>query len=521
MKLTISYNSNSFNLELDSSIEVENLKALIEVEFDLPKESQILTYQQTELSEDKKSLSDYSIEDNSVLILQKKYQPTISTGRNVNTANSAPKASNYQQNIPNARINPAAIEEMRLRVLSDNNLYRQLEMINPELPKAARENPSRFSELMSELEQQRYNSELQRMMDLEALNADPFNVEAQKRIEDEIKKQNILKNMEDALEHNPESFASVSMLYIDTEVNNHHIKAFVDSGAQATIMNTSCAERCGLMRLLDTRFSGFAQGVGVAKILGRIHNAVIKVGNQHLVCSFTVMENQNVELLFGLDMLKRHQACIDLKKDALVINDEVIPFLPEHLIPKMDVITDNNHLDSLKAQNELESKKKTKYEEFSDKIKNLSNQVASGSKKDTNPFSSLAENDSSLLTSPINKGSSVTDIKPFSGSGRSISSSENSGIVPPPRPDESVYRHSLDVSSNSSTEVQSNNYSTPLAGVNTESSLPSGLQNHPVSKYPPATIEMLISLGVTREKAIAALDAANGNPDVAAGFLFD
>ena len=78
-------------------------------------------------------------------------------------------------------------------------------------------------------------------------------------------------------------------------------------------MSSKCAEKCGLLHLMDDRFKGVAVGVGTGKIMGRIHVTPLKVRDHFFPCTITVMDsekglgNQNMEFLFGLDMLKKHR----------------------------------------------------------------------------------------------------------------------------------------------------------------------------------------------------------------------
>lgn len=66
-----------------------------------------------------------------------------------------------------------------------------------------------------------------------------------------------------------------------------------------------------VLRLIDHRFSGVAQGVGTAKILGRVHLAPIQIGKSYFPCSFTILEDQGIDFLLGLDFLRRFQVRLD------------------------------------------------------------------------------------------------------------------------------------------------------------------------------------------------------------------
>lgn len=249
------------------------------------------------------------------------------------------------------------------------------------------------------------------------------------------------------------------MLYIDVQVNGHPVKAFVDSGAQSTIMSPSCAETCGIMRLIDTRFAGEARGVGVAKILGRVHTADIKIGNAVFPSSFTVMEGKDVDLLLGLDMLKRYQANIDLKRNKLVFGDNEVDFLPEADIPQ-------HFSDAQDSEEVIPGPDGTEIGAESGTVKPAgSSAAASGSYNLGGTGRALGRN----LPEP--------NIQPTPATGQSSSQAARRP-APVPAPARAQRTH------------------------------------------PTAAINQLQSLGFSRAQAIAALDATDGNVEYAAGLLF-
>jgi DNA damage-inducible protein 1 len=247
------------------------------------------------------------------------------------------------------------------------------------------------------------------------------------------------------------------MLYVDVVVNDVPIKAFVDSGAQTTIMSPSCAESCGLSYLIDERFGGIARGVGTARILGRVHQAKIQIGDAELDCAFTVMEGKDVDLLFGLDMLRRHQACIDLLKGELRFPYTSVKFLPENEIPKKfeDTLADEP---TVPAPGGLEVGANTGSVRPAGSAAAAANHLHGGEASGTN----AAGKQPAGTPAPATTGASSTSATPAQQA----------------RP--------------------------PASG----------------SKWPEASIQTLISLGFDRKRAIAALDATDGSVDYAASMLF-
>ena len=158
------------------------------------------------------------------------------------------------------------------------------------------------------------------MIDIELVKNMLKTVEIQKKIK---------QNYDQAHELIPESFFHIDMLYFLCEINGVPVKAFVDTGAQISIMSKSCATLCGIDDLIDYSYKGTTVGVGEKDILGRIWMIDIDLGDHSLPCSFTILDDFKIDIIFGLNMLISHGCMIDLKNKCLKIGDDgiVIPFV--------------------------------------------------------------------------------------------------------------------------------------------------------------------------------------------------
>ena len=375
IELTVIYGNKSVKLEVERSAILFDVCSLIEATMEIGTEVQELIYQGKKLTNYNASIESLGIVDNcSIHLLARKLPtaivPMIPTVPTVPTPMESmgsviPPISHVPQNPAqyiqpppsNTPINPLPDlnpffdsfydeqAQKELLKLNTPEIISSLVKSNPELADAILNNDVKYMAGLIKNEVQRKQS-LQRERQVLAMDLDPLNLDNQRRIEELLNEERVQENKEFADEHMPELNIRVDMLYINCSMNNIVVQAFIDTGAQSTIMSKNIAEKCNLMKMLDRRQRQILSGVGSSTSIGVIHAAEIEIGGQSFTFKFTVIDTTSstgINLLIGLDNLRRHRANIDLFENRLTFRtsgvrgegeDISVPFLTGGQIEK-------------------------------------------------------------------------------------------------------------------------------------------------------------------------------------------
>lgn len=99
--------------------------------------------------------------------------------------------------------NGPEIETTRLSILGNPDAMAQVRQQRPALAEAINDS-NRFREVWMEMVREEQDRERERMEQMRLLNEDPFNIEAQQKIEEMIRQQSVQENLQFAYEHSPE-----------------------------------------------------------------------------------------------------------------------------------------------------------------------------------------------------------------------------------------------------------------------------------------------------------------------------
>ena len=171
-----------------------DIKALVQDEVKVPPASQHFFFNQQSIVDTSQTLLQVGVGEGDMLgMAVQDPEEVMRRGQRSAQQNSAQQAS------PQAP-DP---ERMRLHIVGDPRMMAEVKRQDPELADAAN-NKDRFHAVWNQRQKQVAQSQAEKQAQLALLNADPFNAEAQRKIEEMIQHERIQENIQKALEENPE-----------------------------------------------------------------------------------------------------------------------------------------------------------------------------------------------------------------------------------------------------------------------------------------------------------------------------
>lgn len=181
-------------LEVSADLTLGDLKGIIEIEnASCPASAQQLFLNGMPLNNDSQTLDQAGVRDNdmmAVLIRQRGNVPPPARPRQTNQSGAGP-------------VPPIDPEDVRQQLLPDRNAIEQLRRQRPDLA-AAINDPAQWRATFSAMQRDEEQARREQERQIQLLNEDPFNIEAQMKIEEIIRQDRVIENLHHAYEKNPE-----------------------------------------------------------------------------------------------------------------------------------------------------------------------------------------------------------------------------------------------------------------------------------------------------------------------------
>lgn len=183
-----------------------DLKVVIQSETNVAPPAQILYHNGLELSDDSQTLSQCQIKEDDMLALLVGPRASSSgpsrPAQGGQTRGTAPASRRQGGQDP---------EPLRLQALGDPRVLQQIRSLNPELANAVPD-AARFRQLLEHTNSTHQQKEAEKQRELALLNEDPFNVDAQEKIEEIIRQERVMENLQDAMDYTPEGRFSLRLV---------------------------------------------------------------------------------------------------------------------------------------------------------------------------------------------------------------------------------------------------------------------------------------------------------------------
>jgi DNA damage-inducible protein 1 len=200
LSLSVVFDSDVRPIEVESDETIENIKAILEVEFNLPILRQVLSFEGKVL-DNASRLSSSGVKNNDMLMLDEQRAP-IPRAAGAAQAAPGPRQGAIGLDMLGSFFNPyqrhmREAEELLQLATVDPHLRRRITENNASLGAALESNNAQtVAKELSEIHRLKAENEAKKQAAIMRLNSNPMDVEAQREIEEAIRLENIDKNLE-------------------------------------------------------------------------------------------------------------------------------------------------------------------------------------------------------------------------------------------------------------------------------------------------------------------------------------